>query len=134
VVSLIEAIVAPHDRADGLAVEVSGTDAQLTGKALTSLALLLHELTTNAAKYGALASPQGRLAIAISVDDAWMNLDWTESGAQSIEVRPERKGFGATLEKAALEGLNAVLERQWHQEGLRLSLKMPLERLAGTDQ
>jgi len=134
VVSLIEAIVAPHDRTDGLAVEVSGTDAQLTGKALTSLALLLHELTTNAAKYGALASPQGRLAIAISIDDAWMNLDWSEYGAQPIEVRPERKGFGATLEKAALEGLNAVLERQWHQEGLRLSLKMPLDRLAGTDQ
>src|SRR3546814_21198035 len=60
--SLLEAIVAPHELADERKrIFVKGTDLPVGGGAFTSVALLLHELATNAAKYGALSTPDGRL-------------------------------------------------------------------------
>ncbi len=134
VMALIEAIVAPHDHAEQSPVEVTGTDAELTGNALTSLALLLHELITNAAKYGALSTPDGRLKIEIAVEDELMHLKWNEQGRAAAPDKPERQGFGATLEKAALQGLAGDIAREWRAEGLSLSLKVPLARLAGGEE
>lgn len=126
--SLLQAIVAPHESRQKANIAITGSDAPLRGNALTSLALLLHELTTNAAKYGALSTPAGQLSIDISMHDGVLHLRWAERG--SPEATPtDREGFGTTLEKAALKGLNASIERHWAGDGLSLLLKIPLSGL-----
>ncbi|WP_024897204.1 sensor histidine kinase [Brucella rhizosphaerae] len=129
VVALIEAILAPHNSEQKSAVTITGTDAPLSGKALTSLALLLHELTTNSAKYGALSSPEGQLAIEINLDAELLQLHWREIGVKMLSKEPERQGFGATLEKATVQGLNGNISRDWFPDGLSLVLKVPSAQL-----
>ncbi|ANG98616.1 histidine kinase [Brucella pseudogrignonensis] len=133
VVALIEAIVAPHKGEQHSPVKITGADVPISGNGLTSFALLLHELTTNSAKYGALSSPEGQLAINIGLDEELLSLNWKETGGEILQQPPERKGFGAALEKATVQGLNAVIARDWQPEGLSLSLTIPAERLVYRD-
>src|SRR4029453_8619367 len=58
--------------------------------------LIFHELTTNAAKYGALSRPKGRIAIAWETADARLNIDWAEIGGPPV-APPTRRGFGTKL-------------------------------------
>ncbi|MBU1314563.1 MAG: response regulator [Alphaproteobacteria bacterium] len=127
--ALLKAIVAPHEHADGPHVTITGSDAPLKGTALTSLALLLHELTTNAAKYGALSNPTGQLTLNVSTVDERLSLNWDERGVPSLAGAPEREGFGTKLEQAALRGLDGSITRNWQSEGLSLELSIPLEKL-----
>ncbi|PWE52917.1 histidine kinase [Metarhizobium album] len=129
VTALLKAIVAPHEHEDGPHVVIEGADAPLNGNALTSLALLLHELTTNAAKYGALSAATGRLTIDVSVADEILRLTWEERGVTAALDVSAREGFGTTLEKAALQGLKGSIEREWTNDGLSLSLDVPLTSL-----
>ncbi|HEV7310325.1 response regulator [Ensifer sp.] len=130
VTALLRAIVAPHDHAEGSRIVISGSDAPLGDKALTSLALLLHELTTNAAKYGALSTPDGQLTIDVSTGDEALHLRWSERASKDLSEVSDREGFGTTLERVALQGLNGTLVRDWRTDGLCLSLRIPLRDLA----
>ncbi|KAA3506411.1 response regulator [Agrobacterium vitis] len=132
VTALLKAIVAPHDHAEGSRITITGSDAPLTGTALTSLALLLHELTTNAAKYGALSTSEGRLTIDVTAAEELLHLRWDERGSPPPPEVSTRAGFGTTLEKAALQGLNGAISRDWTSEGLSLTLEIPLESLVKT--
>ncbi|WP_313618292.1 response regulator [Agrobacterium sp.] len=127
--ALLKAIVAPHEHPQGPSVDILGADAPLKGAALTSLALLLHELTTNAAKYGALSNPSGRLKIDVSVDDKVVKLSWNEHVDHEVKMTPQREGFGTRLEKAALAGIGASMTRLWRADGLSLTVDIPLDRL-----
>ncbi len=129
VTALLRAIVAPHDHELASRIEITGADAPLTGAALTSLALLLHELTTNAAKYGALCMPDGKLTINVTAEDEHLEIQWTEAGVLRDQGAPDREGFGSTLEKAALQGLNGNIARQWTNDGVSLLVRMPLQSL-----
>lgn len=129
VTALLRAIVAPHDHELASRIEITGADAPLTGAALTSLALLLHELTTNAAKYGALCKPDGKLTINVTAEDEHLEIQWTEAGVLRDQRAPHREGFGSTLEKAALQGLNGNIARQWTNDGVSLLVRMPLQSL-----
>jgi two-component sensor histidine kinase len=129
VIALIRTIVAPHEHAQASRIAISGSDAPLSGSALTSLALLLHELTTNAAKYGALSSPSGRLTIEVSTIGELLNVKWDERGSKPVPEAVAREGFGAILEKAVLTGLGGTISRDWNSNGLSLSLKIPLAAL-----
>ncbi len=126
---LLEAIFSPHE--DGRArISVSGADLAISGSTLTSLALLLHELTTNASKYGALSDPDGRLKVALSEIGEDLRIDWTEE-TPVVRTRPtERKGFGQTLERSVMRSLQGTLSRDWSGAGLRISMTIPLSRLA----
>lgn len=127
---LMKAIMAPHEHAEASRILITGSDVALSGSALTSLALLLHELTTNAAKYGALSSPTGRLIIDISVQEEHFHMEWSERGpAPSTALTASSEGFGAILEKATLRGMEGAISREWKTDGLSLSLKIPLARL-----
>lgn len=130
VVTLLKAIIAPHDTTQGSRITIAGSDTPLTGKALTSLALLLHELTTNAAKYGALSTPTGQLGIELTIEDDMLRFHWRERGSPSPSESVSRQGFGTTLERAALQGLRAEMSRDWRSEGLVIALNIPLASLA----
>jgi two-component sensor histidine kinase len=129
VIALITAILAPHEHERGSRISVTGSDAALSGNALTSLALLLHELTTNAAKHGALSCPEGRLTIELGAKDEMLRLNWEEYGSTLI-AETLQDGFGTVLEKAALRGLGGEITREWRSNGLSLSLHVPLANLA----
>jgi light-regulated signal transduction histidine kinase (bacteriophytochrome) len=82
--------------------EISGPDLTLTSKSALALSLAIHELATNAAKYGALSSSSGRVAIRWTLTGAGgLNLSWTESGGPEVR-KPTRRGFGSTLIERAL--------------------------------
>ncbi|GGF69975.1 hypothetical protein GCM10007301_32140 [Azorhizobium oxalatiphilum] len=128
VLGLTQAILAPHEYAHSARIHLSGEDTALSGDALTLLALLLHELTTNAAKYGALASTEGRLVIRFAIEDGKLRMEWEETGGVALPLAPAREGFGTTLENVALRGLGASLVRDW-EKGLAIKLEIPVRRL-----
>lgn len=127
--SLLNAILDPHRSSRAAHVDVSGDDAALGGSALTSLALLLHELATNAVKYGALSAPEGKLKIELRADHQILRITWQEQ-SQPCTAPSEREGFGSTLEKATLQGLKGEMAREWRNDGLLLRIDLPIASLA----
>ena len=133
--TLAAAILEPHARtADALSL--GGPPLSLRPDAASSLALVLHEMATNAAKYGALSVPEGRLAITWRIDrsqaaEPRLDLDWTETGGPPIAAAPERKGFGSTLiEMTVLRQMAGTLDTAWEDGGVRHTLSLPLGRLS----
>ena len=107
-----------------------------------TMALVLHEMTTNAAKYGALSSPAGRLRLAWTLrrddpdgDAPVLDLAWEESGGPPVVAPPSRQGFGTRMiERGLARQLAARVETEWRPEGLRFRLSMPLrEGVAGPE-
>lgn len=135
--ALIQTIVAPYDEGPGQhppRVAVSGADVSLVNGCVTSFALLLHEFTTNAAKYGALANPKGRISIACSEEDDRFVLTWTEHGGPPIEQENRSEGFGTLLERATVEGqLDGTIAREWRPEGLVIHLSTARDRIVSKD-
>ena len=83
-------------------VSLSGADAVLTPKSALALSLALHELATNAAKFGSLSSSAGRVAVRWHIrDDGGLGLSWTESDGPHV-APPTRRGFGSSLIERAL--------------------------------
>ncbi|KRE09704.1 histidine kinase [Bosea sp. Root381] len=130
VLALTRAILAPHEHEQGSRIAITGSDIQLSGNVLTSLALLLHELTTNAAKYGALSTPAGRLTIDVDAAGDLLHVKWEERGPAPKSGLGLPEGFGSILEKALLKGMGGAISRDWKADGLSLTLQIPLARLA----
>jgi len=89
-------------------VSVEGPEVVLTANATQSFALVIHELATNAAKYGALSVPTGKIAVQWSIEGMEPRLvfRWKETGGPGVTA-PTRAGFGTTLLKAAFQGGSA---------------------------
>ena len=103
-------------------VTISGPDLPLRFQAIQPIGLALHELATNATKYGALSTPEGRLDVAWQIVDDKMTLSWTESGGPEV-VPPQRQGFGSTVLQGMVEGaLAAVVTLEYRPEGLHWAL------------
>ncbi len=99
--SLLMEELAPYSRGSA-AFAIAGPDLVLTSKSALALSLAIHELATNAAKYGALSAPGGRVAVRWSLTEAGgLDLFWTESGGPAVS-EPARRGFGSTLIERAL--------------------------------
>jgi PAS domain S-box-containing protein len=104
--------------------------AQILGRgAVTSLALIFHEYATNAVKYGGLSGDAGRLAILGRREGDQLILSWQERGGQAPG---DNKGFGTTLLRAALLGLDGKVEQHWDGEQgfLELRLTLSIAKLA----
>ncbi|MFC3075095.1 PAS domain S-box protein [Shinella pollutisoli] len=127
--ALVQSILAPHRQEDDPRIVVTGADAALAGDALTSIALLLHELTTNAVKYGALSVPDGRLSVRLAVEGGELRVFWEETNAPPSDAASRRQGFGTTLEQAALRGIGGTISRDWRDGGVSIALAIPLDRL-----
>lgn len=84
------------DRADRM--KIDGVDPHLTPDAFTTMSLVIHELITNSAKYGALSNSTGRIEIALlEAPDGALDLRWREQGGPPIKSPPVRRGFGSTI-------------------------------------
>lgn len=126
---LLKRILAPHvDRPEQLVI--AGPGFMLGPNATTSLALVFHELATNAAKYGALADEHGTLTVSWEQSPADVTLEWRERTAASAGDPPTHRGFGSQLiEMSVQRQLKGVMSYDWSEEGLRVSLAAPVEQL-----
>ncbi len=130
--SLIRAIVAPFDEPEAPRIIISGVDVPVSGGAVASLALLLHEFATNAAKYGALSSAEGTIAIDCREDDENVVVTWAERGGPPVVPPSGGEGFGGVLSRfAVVNQLGGEIARDWKPEGLEIRLVAPRARLAG---
>ena len=128
--ALIEEQLAPYRLPDRANVTVEGDDVSLEPSAALTLGLTLHELTTNAAKHGALASPSGsveiRARIVTGTEGRHLSLTWCERGGPPIAARP-RHGFGLTLiERSLAYQLKGRVVLDFRREGLHCTVKLPL--------
>ena len=111
-------------------IVVTGTRIGLTERAFGVFALLLHEMMTNATKYGSLSVPSGRLEVSWQVsEDGNCHLVWTESGGPEV-VPPTRRGFGSNLiEKTVSHDLGGAIDLNFAPEGLGANIVIPSEHL-----
>ena len=112
-------------------IAVEGPVILLSPKLATTMALLVHELTTNSAKYGALSSAAGQVAIRWSLSGTRLNLEWRERDGP-IVAPPVHRGFGTRLLSSALEQFGGTVETIFEPTGLicRLSATLPEENAA----
>jgi PAS domain S-box-containing protein len=103
-------------------VSIEGPPVLIDAQAAQSLALVVHELATNASKYGALARPEGRLSVRWSWDaDGALRLVWRETAGVRV-APPQRQGFGSTLIDSAVKQAAARMTLNWRPEGLEARL------------
>ena len=115
-----------RDGADGGRIAIDGPDLRITPDRAVPLGMALHELTTNAAKHGALSVPMGRVTVSWRMEDEAVHLRWTESGGPPVRP-PERRGFGSTLLDRVLSAqLGASIEARFEPEGLDYRITFPL--------
>lgn len=117
----------PHRKGDGK-ITLQGPPVELVPETVQLLALAVHELTTNALKYGALAQPQGRLNIVWSVqDDARIRLLWQERGV-TMPAGIDKRGYGRMLlEEALVYQLGAKARLQLENDGVRWEIVAPVQ-------
>ena len=119
------------DEAGAPRVIISGDDADFDDQAATPVALLFHELATNAAKYGALSVPDGRVILTtLRRGDRYLMI-WQEKGGPPLAGTPRGSGFGSSLLALSVEGqLGGSLEQDWAAEGLKVEADIPATALA----
>jgi PAS domain S-box-containing protein len=124
--TIVEEELAPY-RANGRhKCIVAGPKIVLEPATAQALALALHELATNAAKYGPLSVPMGQVRLTWEVRSGNLVLEWSETGGPPVEP-PSTKGYGSRLINASIEGLlNGAPTFDWRRDGLHFSLSVPL--------
>ncbi len=121
----IEQAVRPHQH-DPARCTLSGGDVRISPKTALAMALAMHELSTNAVKYGAWSNERGRVAIDWSVAGDRLQLEWREQGGPPV-VTPDRRGFGSRLIERGLAGeLGGKVTLYFEPEGLRCTVEAPL--------
>jgi two-component sensor histidine kinase len=132
--SLIRAIVAPHEDRHEAAPRfaVIGCDMEISGGAISSFALLLHEFATNSTKHGALSAAKGQIQIQCANHGENVIIVWTEHGGPAVTPPKEQQGFGEFLIRATVTGqLGGEISQDWKPEGLVVRLSIPRARLTG---
>jgi two-component sensor histidine kinase len=128
---LVATVLAAHEgEGEASRFDISGPEIGLGQRAGNWLALVLHELATNGAKYGALSEPGGRIAVAWRDDGDRLVLQWQERGGPPLEEPPDRAGFGITLVRRTVESqLAGSVDFDWRPGGLVATLEFARDRL-----
>ena len=126
--------LAPYFETDSDRITIDGPSVLLSPQAGTAMALILHELATNATKYGALSTPEGKLALrwrfGVGEESGSVRVDWTETCAHKIE-QPTHTGFGSRLIKTSVShDLHGSAKLDYRTTGLHCEITLPLKSLA----
>jgi PAS domain S-box-containing protein len=122
---LVDEEFAPYRTEGEERVTVGGPAVLLAPAMAQTIALALHELVTNAVKYGALSSHNGRVKLVWDLNPDTIEFDWQESGGPKIKA-PKTRGYGTRIFSGGIEQqLGGVVDFQWHAEGLRCKLSIP---------
>ena len=129
---LLTVLLAPYDErsASDCRIRLAVPELQVGGTAITTLALVVHELATNSIKYGALGRSSGILDLKGSSHDSTIVLVWTEQGGPVVRT-PIERGFGSSLVARSMSGqLGGSIVYDWPAEGMIATLTMDQDRLA----
>jgi len=127
---LLEQELAPYGDTGSGAIELDGAELIVSARVALALGMVIHELATNAAKYGALSSPDGAVRVAWSVQEDGpaqrLVMEWTETGGPPV-LPPTRRGFGRRLmERSIGKDLAGVVDLNFDPCGLRCRMEFPL--------
>ena len=126
--TLVGEELAPYRDGDAARVTIEGPAVILSPEKAQNLALALHELATNSAKYGALSVAKGALAVVWQTERNILTLSWRESGGPAVQT-PSSQGFGTKILNASIKhqiGGNVVWD--WRPGGLHCTVQVPIER------
>lgn len=125
--AVVEVELAPYARDEDHRLELTGPHTELAPNDALSLGLAIHELSTNAAKFGALSVSGGAVTVQWSqVNDTLARIEWVESGGPPVS-KPQRRGFGTDLiEKIVAHELRHPVELEFRPEGVRCILLVPV--------
>jgi two-component sensor histidine kinase len=131
---LAEKIMSPHGASptERKHFVATGPQVLLGEHATNGLALVLHELATNAVKYGALKSEEGVVQLSWQTNAGRLAIDWAERGGPPIARPPDAIGFGTRLSQSTVVGqFGGNLIYDWRPEGLAVKISVPVEALQG---
>ena len=129
---LISVLLAPYDeKGASVRIRVSVPKMSVSEASSTALALVIHELATNSAKYGALSIASGTLDVSCNANDDEVVLMWTERGGPPVVKPVSLQGFGSKLVHRSMAAqLGGTIAFDWSEEGVVATLTMSKERLA----
>lgn len=135
--NLVEAVMQPYRNAHADRIELAGNLVELPRKHVTPLGLTLHELATNALKYGSLSTNEGRVQIDWEVDEDRVVLHWIEQGADDaapVAEAPAVKGggSGSRLIEGVIRGIRGTVETEFRPEGFRATICVPASEKVAT--
>ncbi|MEH3122855.1 MAG: PAS domain-containing protein [Sphingomonas phyllosphaerae] len=123
---LLRELFSPYQAQEGDRITIAGADVTVDDRAATPLALIFHELATNASKYGALSVAGGQVALTIAIEADDVVIHWCERGGPPLSGSPMQDGFGSQLiEMSAARQLGGAVTRAWPVEGLELTARVP---------
>ena len=108
--------------------QIAGPSVPLSAEAAQALAILVHELATNAVKHGALSLPAGRVAVSWALEGGTLGLSWRETGGPAVTA-PTRQGFGTRAIALLAQQLRGEVALDWTGEGLACAVKIPVRSL-----
>jgi two-component sensor histidine kinase len=121
---VVDTALKPHHMHGDGRIRTSGPEVLMPAQAVIGLSLILHELATNAAKYGALRDADGRIDVAWRLEKGELVVDWIESGGPPVSA-PQAQGFGTSLIQGAFPaGFNPRTVFDFAQQGLRFTLRI----------
>ena len=128
----IRSVLAPYDP-EGDRFVFEGNGVRTEPNAISAIGLTLHELATNATKYGALSNRDGTITVSWKhvrdkMDNSALEVTWIEQGGPQIEREPDIDGTGFNIAKTLLNHARGVLETEWPVEGLQARILVPLTR------
>ncbi|HET9429083.1 MAG TPA: PAS domain-containing protein [Allosphingosinicella sp.] len=128
--TLLRQLMGPYPALDEGRLIIEGDDMPVDDRGATPVGLIFHELATNAAKYGALSRPEGKVRIASSVEGGQIRLTWQERDGPPIRSEPKLSGFGTRLtEISVVQQLGGTIQREWRPEGLLVCMTLPASAL-----
>ena len=127
---LLRQLLSPHLCGGPDQCTILGPGMPVATDAAASLALVIHELATNAAKYGGLSTPAGEVEIEWRKEGELLLLNWAERNGPVILGEPDRAGFGSKLVDATVKRrLSGMIDYAWKTSGLRVTLSIPMKSL-----
>ncbi|MGB3739180.1 MAG: PAS domain-containing protein [Pontixanthobacter sp.] len=128
--TLMNEILEPYQDEGDRRIKMVGEVASVPEYAITPVGLALHELATNAVKYGALGVQDGLVQVDWQLEGGQLEIEWVENGGPAIDLKSPRKdGTGSRLSDKMLRAIDGRFEREFKESGLKATLMFPLERL-----
>ncbi|BBK30470.1 hypothetical protein STHU_11040 [Allostella humosa] len=126
---IVESELEPFRRGgsgEDLGIKVEGPPVTVGVDAAQPISMALHELVTNAAKYGALSVGSGQLSVTWRIEGERIHLHWAERGGPRLDGTPPKKGFGSRLITMLFEGqIGGTVDKRWEPEGLVCEMSFP---------
>jgi two-component sensor histidine kinase len=128
---ILSRTLAPHATPER--VELDGPDLRVSPKMALALAMGVHELATNAVKYGALSNETGRITMRWGLEKGWLTLTWQERGGPAVKP-PASRGFGSRLlERGLAHELGGQVEIRFEPAGVRCTIAAPFQAESSED-